>query len=159
MGGRPLALVVAFSLATLATWTGWVYTHPPLVSFGMAERYDDQGQTLVYAIDLENRGGRPLTLTGVRVGGEKMDSPRAMAVANFTDGLLASSAAIWMEEHGHKLQTGPVRGWKILPDEARPGSYALVLDWQGMHSPPGEIIVYYRYLGLPMRYTFPWTLE
>jgi len=104
----------------------------------------------------ENSGRLPLTLTAVRAGGVELTYPVAMAVANFSDGELAGSAAVRMEEAGHKLETGPVKGWRMEPKQRQPGSHALVLDWGGMPSPPGKVVVYYRYLGLPLRYTVPW---
>lgn len=156
MRGRQLLLPVVLILAALVTGVGWIYMHPPLVSSGMAERHDAEGKTIIYGVNLENRGKRPLTLIAVRVNGKELAYPQAMAVANFTDGLLASSAATMMEEHGHKLDTGPVEGWRLLPHHPRRGTYALRLDWEGMPSPPSEIVVYYRYLGLPLHYTVPW---
>lgn len=156
MRGRWLLLALALALVLLAAGAGWIYAHPPLKSFGMAERHDGQGNTLAYGIELENTGRWPLTLTAVQMDGREFSYPWAMAVANFTDSELASSAAIRMEECGHKLETGPVKGWKIQPDEPRGGSYALRIDWEGMPAPPAEVVVHYRYLGLPMQYSVPW---
>lgn len=157
MWGRQWLLPVVFVLAALVAGAGWIYMHPPLVSSGMAELHDGEGTTVIYGIDLKNRGQRPLTLIAVKVNGKELAYPQAMAVANFADGLLASSAATMMEEHGQKLDIGPIEGWRLLPHQPRRGTYALRLDWEGMPSPPGEIVVYYRYLGLPLQYTVPWT--
>lgn len=154
MRRRWLVLVVSLSLAALGTGTGWIYTHPPLMSAGFHERHDGDGKTLVYGIELDNTGRFPLTLTAVTINGDVIDYPQAMAVSNFTDAQLAANAAIMMEEDGHKLTTGPVNGWEMQPvQRVGRGRYGLRLDWEGMPTGTVEIVVHYRYLGLPMKYS------
>lgn len=152
--GLRFWMVVLIAVA-VGTGTGWIYTHPPLRSTGLSERYTGD-KTLAYGIDLQNTGRWSLRLTGVRVNGENWEYPRAMAVANFTDTHLAGNAAIDLDANGHKLKTRPVRGWEIEPRqrvlEKGEGSYGLRLDWEGMPSEQTEVIIYYRYLGLPLRH-------
>ncbi|WP_374712709.1 hypothetical protein [Symbiobacterium terraclitae] len=132
---------------------GWVYTHPPLSSRGHSERSDDEGNIVVYGIDLDNRGRWPLTLTAVTVGGKEVLPPHAVAVANFADGQIAGSAAIDLEANGYKLTIGPIYGWEILSQRhVRGFRYAIRLDLRGLDAEPGRIVVHYRYLGLPLRY-------
>ena len=52
---RALRLALTIVLALLAAGVVRIYTHPPLVSFGMAERYDGQGRTVIYGVDREQR--------------------------------------------------------------------------------------------------------
>ena len=154
MGRKWPVLVVSLSLAALAAGTGWIYTHPPLHSTGLSRLHDGQDRTLAYGIDLDNTGRFPLALTAVTIGGEEIDYPQAMVVANFLDGQLAANAATMMEVHGQKLTTGPVSGWEMQPQQrVGRGRYGLRLDWEGMPPGPVEITVHYRYLGLPMKYS------
>lgn len=155
MRGARLRLLAAVVLAAVAAWVGGIYAHPPLYSPGMAARHDGRASMLAYAIDLVNGGRRPLTLTAVMINGEEVPYPRSIVVWTCANVLRVSSLAIRRAVHGPRLDTGPVRGWKLLPHESQGCSYALLVDWEGLPSPRGEIVVSYRYLGLPMRYSVP----
>lgn len=146
-------LVAGVALLGVATGIGWIYTHPPLYSSGMAERPDEVEKTRAYGLDLENRGRWPLTLTVVKINGKEIDYPQAMGVANLTDNHLAFSAATMMDER-HKLQTGPVNGWQTQAKQRlQPvGSYGLLLEGDGVPPDNAQVIIHYRYLGLPMQY-------
>lgn len=153
MRRRLLVLVVSLPLVAFGTAIGWIYTHPPLMSAGVHERHDGDGRTVVYGIDLDNTGRFPLTLTAVTINGKAINYPQAMAVSNFTDAQLAANAAVVMEEAGHKLTIGPVKGWELQPvQRVEGGRYGIRLELEGMPAGTLEIVVHYRYLGLPMRY-------
>lgn len=163
MRRKWLVLVVSVVLAAFGAGIGWIYTHPPLVSTGLGRLHDGQEKTLAYGIDPENTARWPLTLTAVSINNREVHYPQALAVANLSDGQLAANAAMRMAEHGHKLKTGSVKGWVMQPQQRlQPfGSYGLRLDWEGIPSGPAEIVVNYRYLGLPMRHvvTSRWPLQ
>lgn len=155
---RRLVVAACLIVAAVGTAIGWVYTHPPLSSSGYSTRHDGEGTPLAHGVDLVNNGRWPLTLVAVTVDGQEILPPHAIAVANFTDGELAGSAAITMEREGHKLTKGPVYDWKMQPARRVGRSrYAIRLDTSGFPAEFRKIIVHYRYLGLPMRYDItPW---
>lgn len=152
--GAWRVLVLLLPLTAVGAGIGWVYAHPPLQSTGVNWR-QVKGRTLAYGIDVQNAGHWPLTLTRVCVNGQDWEYPKAMAVSNFADAQLAGNAAIGIEVNGHKLKTEPVTGWELQPEQRvrGVGSYALRLDWDGMPSAETEIMVHYRYLGLPMKHS------
>lgn len=150
----PLAALVAL----VGGAVGWVYAHPPLTSYGYGTHHVPENSDLVYrySIDLKNEGRWPLRLTGVITDGRAAEYPMVMAATNRTDNQLASSAAVMLDEYGHKLEIGPVEGWLIEPHGQGgppPATYGIRLDW-GKTTPPAEVVLHYRYLGLPMRYVF-----
>jgi len=147
---RWLLVAAAVTLAATLAGIGWVYTHPPLRSYGYYTMRRHDGDIVVYGVDLDNNGRWPLTLTAVTREGEELLPPHAVAVANFADSELAGSAAARdLQEHGYKLTFGAVYGWEILPAErVRHFRYAIRLWDTG----PGTYVVHYRYLGLPLKY-------
>lgn len=150
---RWQVLVACTALVGLAAGIGWIYTHPPLYSTGLHERHSQVEITRAYGLDLENGGRWPLTLIAVKINGKEIDYPQAMAVANLTDSHLAGNAAIMVDKR-HKLQTGPVNGWQMRPKLRlqRLGSYGLLLEGGDVPPDNAEVIIHYRYLGLPMQY-------
>lgn len=93
--------------AALGAGIGWVYWHPPLDIGGVQVRNDGKGNILAFSVGLENQGPWPLALTAVTFKGSKVGYPQVIGVANLTDGLLAGSAAVHLNEFGHLLETGP----------------------------------------------------
>ncbi len=141
--------VGAVLLAGLAGLVLWTYTHPPLRSFGTALKRDSYWRT--FAIDLSNEGRRPLTLTGITVNGEPMQAPFAVAAANYLDSEVASSVLMRLEERGYLLETGPVPGWRMAPTEEVSRFAYAVRILSKPESPAAQVVIYYRYFGLPMR--------
>ena len=155
---RRWIVVACAVLAALAAGIVWVYTPPPLQSTGMHTRLDDQRMPVAYGFDLENTGRWPITLVAVKVDGQEISPPFAIAVSNFTEGHLAGSAAIALETYGHKLTTGPVYGWKMQPERyTGHARYAVRLGTRGLPPAHEKIILHHRYLGLPLRHDItPW---